>query len=100
MLREGVHMKRQLVLAALTLLAVGAQTAARADDAWFNKYDHNHDGHWNYGEFKKAHYDYWKHHHDEKRWSDKELRAQWAQWDAEHHGYVTPEQVREFHHWN
>jgi hypothetical protein len=91
-------MKKTLALACLAVLAIG--TAAQADDDWFNKYDHNHDGHWSYNEFKRAHSDYWRNHRDEKRMSEAELRAQFNNWEAQHKGWVERDQVREFHHWD
>jgi hypothetical protein len=90
-------MTKTIALACLAVLAFS--TAAKADDPWFDKYDHNHDGHWNYNEFKRAHYDWWKAHRNEKRISDAELRAQYNSWDTAHHGWVDRDQVREYHHW-
>ena len=93
-------MKRQFTLIAMAWLAVGSlQVPALADDPWFDKWDHNHDGHWNYNEFQKAHSDYWRHHRDEKRLTDSELRAEWNRRAAAHHEWVEANEVRDFHHW-
>ncbi|HEY9680546.1 MAG TPA: hypothetical protein V6C86_03045 [Oculatellaceae cyanobacterium] len=93
-------MKKQLALLALSFLTLGAlQTPALADDPWFHKWDRDHDGHWTYNEFERAHHDYWKHHRDEKRLTDAELRAEWDRRAAAHHDWVGAEDVRDFHHW-
>ena len=93
-------MKKQFALIALGWFALGSlQTPALANDPWFDKWDHNHDGHWNYVEFKRAHDDYWRHHRDEKRWNDAELRAEWDRRAAAHHEWVAAEDMRDFHHW-
>ena len=93
-------MKRQFALIALAVIALGAlHGPAIAGDPWFDRYDHNRDGHWDYNEFKKAHNDYWKHHRDERRWNDAELRAEWDRRAGGHPGWVEPGNVRDFHHW-
>lgn len=93
-------MKKQLALLALSFLTLGSlQMPALADDAWFHKWDHDHDGHWTYNEFERAHHDYWKHHRDEKRLTDAELRAEWDHRAAAHHDWVGADDVRDFHHW-
>jgi Ca2+-binding EF-hand superfamily protein len=93
-------MKKQLTLAAfLFAVFAGAQTAAKADDVWFSKYDKDHNGQWTYAEFKRAHSDYWHHHRHDPRLTDAELRSKFDGLDAEHHGWVTVEQARSFHNW-
>jgi hypothetical protein len=92
-------MKKYLALIALACVTLGGFQSAQADDPWFNKWDHNHDGHWNYDEFRKAHEAYYRHHKDEKRWSDAELRAEFNRRAAAHAEWVAPEDVRDFHHW-
>ena len=92
-------MKRTLALAGLLCLTLNSiQLAARADD-WFDKYDRNHDHHWNYNEFQRAHHDWWLRHKEEKRLTDAELRAQFNTWDADHHGWVNREHVEHWHTW-
>ncbi len=98
--REGrYYMKKYLLLLAASFITLGSLQAAQADDAWFNRWDRNHDGHWDYNEFRKAHYQYWKLHHDEKRLSDAELRAEFDRRAAAHARYVEANDVRDFHHW-
>lgn len=93
-------MKRTLALLATTWMAVSAlQLPANADDAWFNKYDRNHDGHWTYQEFRSAHTEYWKHHRQEQRLTDAELRAEFDRRASAHPGWVAREEVRDFHNW-
>jgi hypothetical protein len=92
-------MKKQTALLALVVLSLGSvQSALADDDKWFSRHDRNHDGKWNYDEFRTAHNDYWKRHHDEKRWSNKEMREHWN--SLNHDGYVTTEHVRTLHHWD
>ena len=94
-------MKRQFTLIATALLTLGSlQGPAIADEPWFDKWDHNHDGHWDYNEFKRAHGNYWKHHKkDEHRLSEAELRTEWERRAAAHHTWVESKDVRDFHHW-
>jgi hypothetical protein len=97
---DAFHMKKQLALVAAICLGLGSLAGpARADDPWFNKWDRDHDGHWTYGEFKKAHSDWWRHHKDERRMTDAELRAEFDRMAASHHGWVAPDDVRTWHHW-
>lgn len=91
-------MKKQFALLALAALSSGLmQLPSFADDAWFTHYDRNHDGKWTYNDFRAAHMNYWKHHHDEKRWSEHEMKEHWNA--LQHDGCVTVDQVRELHHW-
>jgi hypothetical protein len=94
-------MKFNIAALCLAVMAAGSlQLPSMADEAWFTKYDHNHDGHWDYNEFKKAHYDWYKHHHEGPRLTEVELHKQWNTWDTDHHGWVAPETVRTYHHWD
>ena len=98
--RKELDMKKQLaIIAALYMGLVSVQSPALADDAWFNRYDHNHDGHWDWAEFKKAHYEWYKHHPGEKKWKEAELRAEFDRLGAAHHGWVAPDDVRTWHTW-
>jgi len=92
-------MKKQFALmATLWLVLANTQAPALADD-WFDKYDHNHDHHWDYNEFRTAHNTYWKGHRDEKRMDDAELRSEFNRRAGDHHDWVDNEGVRDFHHW-
>ena len=94
-------MKKQLALTALVVLALSGlvQTAAKADDVWFSRYDRDHDNHWSWTEFRNANNYWYRHHRHEARLSDAELRAKFDALDAEHHGWVSPDQVRTYHEW-
>jgi hypothetical protein len=92
-------MKKYLLLLAAAFISLGSLQAAQADDPWFNKYDHDHDGHWNWNEFQRAHNQYWKSHRDEKRMNDAELRAEFNRRAANHAHWVEANDVRDFHHW-
>lgn len=96
----GVSLKKQIALFALVSLSLGMlQLPSFADsDKWFSQYDHDHDGKWTYNDFRAAHMNYWKHHHDEKRWNNDEMQAHWK--ELNHDGYVTTDQVRTLHHWD
>jgi hypothetical protein len=91
--------KKYFLLAALALTLMNANTPARADDPWFHKWDHNHDNRWDWNEFRKAHYDWWKAHHEGPRLTDRQLREEFSRFDRDHDGYVKCEEVRDFHHW-
>ena len=49
---------RNLSLSALIACSVTILPGFAAD--WFDRYDKNHDGHWDYNEFRRAHNEYWK----------------------------------------
>jgi Ca2+-binding EF-hand superfamily protein len=91
-------MKKQLALMALTLISVGSLQMPALADAWFDTWDHNHDGKWDYNEFRGANQEYWKAHH-EKVVADRELRNAYNRMDADHDGFVTVENVRTYHNW-
>ena len=92
-------MKKAFGMLAASFVILGALQVPAMADPWFDRWDHNHDGHWTYNEFVRAHNDYWKHHRDEKRLNDAELRAEWDRRAAAHHEWVSAEDVRDFHHW-
>lgn len=93
-------MKKQLILIAAAWLSFGSIIGpAQANEPWFDKWDHNHDNRWNWNEFRQAHYDYWRHHRDERRMTDAELRAEFNRMAGEHHTWVGPDDVRTWHHW-
>jgi Ca2+-binding EF-hand superfamily protein len=91
-------MKKQLALVALSMIALGSLQLPALADPWFDRWDHDHDGKWDYNEFKAANRDYWRAHH-EKVLADRELRAAYKHLDADHDGYVTVEDVKTYHHW-
>jgi Ca2+-binding EF-hand superfamily protein len=91
-------MKKQMALMALTLISLSSLQLPALADVWFDRYDHDHDGKWNYNEFKAANQAYWRAHH-EKVLADRALRDEYKALDADHDGYVTVENVRTYHHW-
>lgn len=90
-------MKRQFALLSSLLLGLVVISPALAD-GWYEHHDHNGDGKWNYSEFRQAHNNWYRDHHD-KHYGNRELRDQFNRFDTDHHGYVTREQVRTFHNW-
>jgi len=92
-------MKNTLALAGLLCLALGnLQLPAQADD-WYGHYDHDHDGHWSYNEFRDAHHAWARRHREEAAINDAALRTQFDTWDPNHRGYVVRENVETYHHW-
>jgi len=93
-------MRSKITLLAALVIAIGSISGpARADDEWFEKWDHNHDRKWSWDEFRRAQYRWWKEHRDEHRCNDKELREHFKELDRDHDGYLYPDDVRSFHHW-
>lgn len=86
--------------ALLLSLSLSAMALPVMAEPWFDRYDHNHDGKWTYDDFSRAHREYVKKHHEEKRMSERALKEQWNKLDKDHHGWVREEQVRSFHHWD
>jgi hypothetical protein len=84
---------------ALTSFAITQRMPVLADDYWFDHYDHDHDHHWDYNEFRRAHHAWEREHRAEKRLNDAELREQWARLDADHRGWVDMDRVKPFHNW-
>jgi hypothetical protein len=93
-------MKKTIAAMALATLTFGVlQQPVKADqDDWFKRHDRNNDQRWNYNEFKNANRYYYKNHHDDNRWNNKEVREHWN--GIHKDGYVTREQVHELHHWD
>jgi Ca2+-binding EF-hand superfamily protein len=87
-------MKKGIFLTSLVALSLASiQGPALADhDGWFNKYDRDHDGRWNYDEFCA----YQKAHH--KHLSDREMREMYDRYDRDHDGYWRREEAHEYHH--
>ena len=91
-------MKRQHALLSSMVLGIMAISPALAD-GWYEHHDHDHDGRWNYNEFRAANNNWYAHHAGEHRYNDRELRNQFNHYDADHDGFVTREQVQTFHTW-
>lgn len=82
------------------LLMLGMSLSAGAADEWFARYDKDHDGRWTWHEFRDAHHDWCHHHHGAAGcWNDRELRVKFDALAGEHHTWVTPDQVHDFHAW-
>ncbi len=77
----------------------GAPPNAPPPPAWFNEYDHNHDGYWNWDEFRKAHYRWLETHPGSERCSEKELRRRYQELCKEHKGQLRWSEVQSFHPW-
>lgn len=94
-------MKMQTVFVFAAVCVASTFSSALADNDWFNKWDRNHDNRWTWQEFRNAHKDWARHHKREAEacWTDKQLHEKWAMLDAEHHGWVTPEQAMQLHAW-
>jgi hypothetical protein len=89
-------MRRGLFLATLIGLSLaivsGPAFAAHDHDAWFKKYDRDHDGQWNYDEFcawQRAHH---------KHLTDRQLRELYDRYDTNHDNYWQWEEARKYHH--
>ena len=94
-------MRRMIALAATIALAVITVNApAKADEEdWFKRHDYDHDARWNYKEFRKAHYQWYKAHPNEARWNERRLHEEFNRCDLDHDGYVHCDEVRGVHHW-
>jgi len=86
-----------LSLLVLTACSVAILPSFAAD--WFDRYDKNHDGHWDYSEFHRAHSEYWKRHQDEGPLTDEELRAEFGRRAYNPRGFVQKGGVKDFHNW-
>ncbi len=86
----------------LSLLALTAclfTTSPSFADEFFKKYDKNHDGHWDYTEFRRAHNEYVKRHPDQGLLNDEELRAEFGRRAYNPRGFVHESGVKDFHNW-
>jgi hypothetical protein len=88
---------RNLVL--LALIACSITTLPSFAGDWYDKYDKNHDGRWDYKEFRRAHNEYWKRHQDESPLRDEELRAEFGRRAYNPNGFVHRSGVKDFHNW-
>lgn len=93
-------MKKGLVLALLALGLIAAPTIAKEKVVWFDTYDLNHDGLWDYNEFASANEHYIVAHPQTVKVTTKELHRQFDDWDMDHTGTVKVEQVRTYHDWD
>jgi len=93
-------MNKRILFAGLVSLSIlGVQGAALADhDDWHHRYDHDHDGKWDYNDFEKAQRD-WERDHHRKELSEIELRNAYARYDRDHDGFWAPNEARKFHPW-
>jgi hypothetical protein len=96
-------MKKQLTTLCLFAMAFGAlQLPATAFDfgvSVFNKYDHNHDGRWNYRDFNDANRYYYQTHPQAVIINNRDLRRDFNRLDTDNDGYVNVEEVRTYHTW-
>lgn len=92
-------MKKSLASTATILVAMVSSTAPASAQPWFDRWDRNHDHHWSYAEFRRAHYDYWAHHRAERHWKEAELRAEFNRRAAAHREWVDAHDMQDFHHW-
>ncbi len=90
-------MKRHQLIGTLLLGLLSVSPALA--DGWYEHHDRDGDGRWNYNEFRSAHNNYYRNHAGERRYEERELKHHFNRFDSDHDGYVTREQVREFHHW-
>ncbi len=65
---------------------------------FYDNHDRDHDGRWNYNEFRGAQNDWHNQHHDHQ-YGERELQNHFRNLDRDHDGYVNREQVRSFHNW-
>jgi Ca2+-binding EF-hand superfamily protein len=95
-------MKKRWLLAGLALCLMGTlgSPANAKKEVWFERYDTNGDGLWNYDEFTAANEHYIVTHPSEVRVTTKELRHQFDDFDADHDGLVRVEEVRKYHTWD
>jgi Ca2+-binding EF-hand superfamily protein len=91
-------MKKQFALLVLTLISLGSLQLPALADPWFDHWDRDHDGRWNYNDFRAANRAYWAAHHEHVL-ADQALRRAYRELDHDHDGYVTVEDVRTYHHW-
>jgi Ca2+-binding EF-hand superfamily protein len=84
-------MKANLLIAIAIALGCGIfANSAQASIVSFNMFDHNHDGRWDRHEFYEARRYY---HHHGWRYPD------FARYDLNHDGYLTPREVRAIRTW-
>lgn len=91
-------MKRQFSLLASLVLGLVMISPALADN-WYEGHDRDHDGRWNYNEFKDAHNNWYNAHHEGRVYNDRDLQHQFRHYDHDHDGYVSRQEIQTFHHW-
>lgn len=82
------------------LACASLQLAAQADDGWFNRWDSNHDGYWNWREFHNANRYYYQHHPEGPAYGYWGLHRQFHDLDHDGDGRLRPDDVRGFHNWD
>jgi Ca2+-binding EF-hand superfamily protein len=91
-------MKRQFSLLASLVVGLAMISPALAD-TWYEHHDGDHDGRWNYNEFRDAHNNWYNVHHEGRVYNDGDLHGQFKRLDRDHDGYVSQREVRTFHRW-
>jgi len=92
-------MKKGLVFALLALGLIVAPANAKEKIVWFDTYDVNHDGCWNFDEFEAANQHYIVTHPTEVKITTKELYRQFDDLDVDHAAVAKIEQVKTYHTW-
>ncbi len=88
-------------LLALGLLAstLGVwQMPAQADEVYFDRHDHNHDGYWTNRDFHSAN-KYYRHNHPEVVVTRRGSNADFVRLDRNHDGRLDRDEVHEYRHW-
>jgi hypothetical protein len=94
-------MKRRLTLLSAIFLALGATVQpSLAHDPWFDRWDHDHNGAWNYSEYAAAQRD-WAYRHHYNPWAEARMRAEFSHWDRDHNRALRAEEAAAWHshHW-
>jgi hypothetical protein len=96
MYTEGIVYMRKVVMgiSLLALTCIGLQIPALADP-WFDNYDRDHSGYWNWEEYRAAQMDYCRHHH--MRCDEARMRDEWAH--MAHNDRAYPADAQGLHPW-
>jgi len=89
----------QKAITGISLLAIAClslQIPAQAYP-WFDRWDANRDGYWNWNEYRAAQMDWCRHHHI--RCDEARLRAEFGQLDHDRDGRVLPAEAMGLHSW-
>jgi DnaJ-class molecular chaperone len=89
--------KKQIPIIAVVLFGLNYAPAALAD--WYDHYDHDRDHNWNWEEWRDARRHWEKVHHEEKRLSDEELRAEFDRFDHDHDHHLSREEAKAWGRW-
>ena len=89
-------MRKVLIGISLLALSCFLQTASQAQPApWFDRWDNDHSGYWNWEEYRAAQMDWCRHHR--MRCDEDRLRAEWN--NMAHNGRVYPNDAMGLHPW-